>query len=302
VFIGNGIPGFPPGGLQVASLAGEHDDGRTTGKVALNWTLDDANLLYVFAARGYKPGGFNSVDSRFDPETVLNYEVGWKSSFQEGRMRTQLAAFYNDYSAFQFDVIEPATGQSGIRNVASATIKGFEAQIQARFGALALEGGAAYVDSNLGGLTFVNERLLPPGNLGPQCAPGVPSSPPFCFDYGPFIQTTSGGPNLYSPKWTYNAGADYTFALGSDMTLTPRVNYSYVGPRFAYIAYSPVSDRIDGHGLVSALVTLRKGSWNVEAYGTNLTDEQYVSGQAAASRNEFYGAPRQYGLRVGMTF
>ena len=90
--------------------------------------------------------------------------------------------------------------------------------------------------------------------------------------------------------------------VGADATLRPRLNYSYVGRRFTYLAYSPVSDRIDDFGLLSALVTLRKGSWFVEAYGTNLTDKNYVSGQAAASRNEFYGAPRQYGMRLGAEF
>jgi iron complex outermembrane receptor protein len=302
VLIGNGIPGFPAGGLPVTSLAGSHDDSRTTGKVALNWQLAADHLLYFFAARGYKPGGFNAVNDEFYPETVWNYEAGWKSSFFGGHMRSQLAAFYNDYSNFQFDVIAPATGQSGIRNVGSATIKGAEFQAEARFGALAFDGGAAYVDSKLGGLTFINERLLPPGNLGPQCPAGLPSNPPFCFDYVPFTQSTLGGPNLYSPKWTYNAGAQYTFALGSENTLTPRVNLSYVGPRFSYIAYSPSTDRLEGHEVVSALLTFSRGSWRVEAYGTNLTDESYVSGQASASRNEFYGAPREYGIRAAMDF
>jgi len=116
------------------------------------------------------------------------------------------------------------------------------------------------------------------------------------------VESTDGGPNLYSPKWTYNAGANYTLAVGAGLTLTPQVNYAYVGPRFAYIGYSPVTDRIDGFGLVSALLTLRGQHWMVEAYGTNLGDTDYVSGQASASSNEFYGAPRQYGVRVGFDF
>jgi len=302
VTIGNGIPGFPPGGLPVSNLAGRHEDERTTGKVALNWTPDEANLLYVFAARGYKPGGANSLTSEFNPETVLNYEAGWKATFRDNRLRTQMALFYNDYSDFQFDVLEPDTGQAGVRNVASATIKGFEVQVEGRLGDFGFDAGAAYVDSQLGGLTFVNTRRLPPGSLGAQCPVGVPSSPPFCFDYTPFVQSTAGGPNLYSPKWTYNAGANYTFTLGAGFTLTPQLNYAYVGPRFAYIGYSPISDRIDGFGLLSALLTLRGDRWRLEAYGTNLGDEKYVSGQASASSNEFYGAPRQYGVRVGFDF
>ncbi len=302
VFIGNGIPVFPPGGLQVSDLAGEHEDQRATGKVALNWKLDADNLLYGFVARGYKPGGFNSVDSGFDPETVLNYEVGWKSTFLEGRMRTQLAAFYNDYSDFQFDVLEPATGQGGIRNVASGTIKGFEAQLEGRLGIFGFDGGAAYVDSNLDGLTFVNERLLPPGTLGPQCPAGATSAPPVCFDYRPFTITTAGGPNLYSPKWTYNVGAELSLALGADMSAEAAGQLSHVGSRFTYLAYSP---RLRSDRRLRCAVGVddaAQGNWFVEAYGTNLTDETYVSGQAAASRNEFYGAPRQYGMRVGADF
>ena len=119
---------------------------------------------------------------------------------------------------------------------------------------------------------------------------------------GPFATTTSGGPNLYSPEWTYNLGAQYTIYLGSDVTITPRVNYAYIGSRSTYIAYDAVSDRIDSYGLLSALLMFRKGEWYVTAYGTNLADKEYVSGHAAASLNEFYGAPLEYGVRLGVDF
>jgi iron complex outermembrane receptor protein len=38
----------------------------------------------------------------------------------------------------------------------------------------------------------------------------------------------------------------------------------------------------------------------VEAYGTNLSDETYVSGQFG--NNQFYGAPREYGVRASIKF
>ncbi|HCB75883.1 MAG TPA: hypothetical protein DEP91_06870 [Sphingomonas bacterium] len=82
--------------------------------------------------------------------------------------------------------------------------------------------------------------------------------------------------------------------------LTPRVNYAYVGPQFTYLGYSPLSDRIDGRGLLSALVTLDMGDRQVTAYGTNLTNKDYVSGQF--NSNEFYGAPREYRVRVRVAF
>ena len=214
VTIGRGIPGFPDEGVPVADLSGEHDDARFTGKVALNWKVDADNLLYALVARGYKPGGFNSTTSTFDPETVMSYEAGWKSSFFGERVRTQLSAFYNKYKGFQFNVVEPSTGFSGVENIADVTIKGFEGQVQARVRGFGFDANVAYVDSNLASVTFVNTRNLPAGTLGPHCGAGTPSNPPLCFDYNPFFQVSGEGPNLYAPKWTYNLGADYCIPVG----------------------------------------------------------------------------------------
>ena len=39
--------------------------------------------------------------------------------------------------------------------------------------------------------------------------------------------------------------------------------------------------------------------WKIEAYGQNLTNKKYVTSVGA---NEFYGAPREYGVRVSVDF
>ena len=299
VFIGRDIPGFPPVGLPVADLSGSHKDSLVTGKVALNWKIDRDNLLYALVARGYKPGGFNSATSEFDSEKVLSYEAGWKSTFLGGRIRTQLSAFYNEYANFQFNVIEPSTGFAGVQNISSVKIRGAEAQLQGRFGGLGFDGNIAYVHSKLAAVSFVDTRLSGAGNLGPQCPPGVPSNPPLCFDYA--SQPGGGGPNLYAPKWSWNLGVDYRLELGSGTTLTPRLNWAYIGSQFTSLAYSPTTDRLPGRRLLSGMITLRTESGlKVEAYGTNLTNRKYISGQFGT--NEFYGAPREYGLRFGMDF
>jgi iron complex outermembrane receptor protein len=302
VFIGRGLPFFPPGGLQVADTNGDHSDGSTTGKVNVNFKLNDDHLLYAFVARGAKPGGFNSSTSEFEPEAVWDYEAGWKATLADGHVRTQLGVFYNRYSDFQFDIRDLTTGQDGTSNLPDATIKGAEAQLQMAYGGFKFDAGVAYVDSKLSSLTFVNTRQLPVGigPLGPQCASGVSSNPPTCFDYTPFMQTTQDGPNLFSPKWTYNAGVEYAIPVGQH-TLTPRVNYAYVGPVYTELFYSPVTDRLEGRGLLSALLTFEAQAWSVQAYGTNLTDKEYVTGQTNEG-NQFFGAPREYGLRIRREF
>jgi iron complex outermembrane receptor protein len=301
VTIGSEGPVFGPSGLVVADLAGAHEDGRVTGKVALNWELNDDHTLYVFAARGYKPGGANNATSEFGPETVWDYEFGWKGSFLDNHLRTQFGAFYMDYSDFQFDALEPQTGQAGVVNISNATIKGFELQVQAQLGGFGFDGGLAYVDSRLDAVDIVNQRALPQiGQLGPQCPAGNPSNPPVCFDYGPFIVTGGGGPNLFSPEWSYNFGVQYEAWLDDDVSLTPRLNYGYVSSRWTNLLYDPSLDYLASRGLLSALLTLGFNDWTIEGYATNLANEKYVSGQSG--NNEFYGAPREYGVRASVRF
>jgi iron complex outermembrane receptor protein len=289
---------FGPNGLQVADLANDHKDGRFTGKANINFQIDADNLIYAFAARGYKPGGANSATSQFKPETVWDYETGWKGTMLGNRLRTQLSLFYMNYRNFQFDVVDTTSGQTGVINAANSKIYGAEGQIQAKISGFAIDGGFAYVHSKLGSLIAVNSRLVPPGvTLGPQCG-AVPTTG--CTNYAPYLQNAGGGPNVLSPRWSYNFGVDYEIRLGSDHSLTPRINYAYVGPQFASYFYTPQYDRLHARGLLSALLTLRLNQWTLEAYGTNLTNKTYVSG--IAGNNEFFGAPRRYGIRGSVRF
>jgi len=298
-------PAAPWNGCEVGSTAGDENDGRVTGKVALNYTLDQNNLLYGFVARGYKPGGFNSPTSIFAPETVLDYELGWKGSMLGDHIRTQVGGFYYAYHNFQFQELQISSGSSGVTNLATATIDGIEASMQARVGQWGGDGSVSYVHSKLPSAgAFVNTHLLPPGASAlPQCAVGVASSAT-CFDYTPYLTVTSGGPNLYSPDWTLNVGVQYEFRLGSSITLTPRVNYAYVSSQYTSLTYSQGTDYLPGHGLLSALLTLDlNDNWSIQGYGTNLTNRLYRAGEGGNNGNYyFYGPPRQYGARVRFSF
>ena len=303
---GNGAPPPAPwNGCKVGSTAGTESDGRVTGKVALDYNISGNDLVYAFVARGYKPGGFNSPTSNFGPETVWDYEVGWKSSVLDNHLRTQLGGFYYRYQNFQFQELQLSTGGVGVTNLPTATIDGIEGSLQGRLAGWSADAGVAFVHSKLPSPgVFINNHLLPTSasNL-PQCGPGVASSAS-CFDYTPYLTTTSSGPNLYSPQWTYNLGLQYEFHLTRGASLTPRLNYAYVGGQFTSLTYSHVTDYLPAHGLLAALLTLRTaGNWNVEVYGNNLTAARYRSGEGLYNGNYyFYGAPRQYGLRAAYTF
>jgi iron complex outermembrane recepter protein len=294
------IPGLPP--LVTIPNSGQYAGDNWTGKVALNYTLNQDNFLYAFASKGAKAGGSNGNTS-FLPETVWAYEVGWKTQLFERKLRLQLDGFYNDYRNYQVDgIIDLTTGTSGTGNTKGATIKGVEAQGQGRIGGLALDFGLAWVDSNIGPVTLINNRLLPGGgatNLGAQCATGVPSNPPICFDYTPYFVSVEGRSNTYAPRWTYNFGVEYNIDVGSGATLTPRIDYSYQGSQWTTLLEN-ATDFLPSHGIWNAHLTYARGSYAIIGYVTNLANKTYVSGQFI--NDEFLGPPRQFGVRASYRF
>ena len=295
-----GFPGLPP--LVTIPAAGQYAGDTWSGKVALNYTLNDANFLYAFASKGAKAGGSNG-STDFLPEAVWSYEAGWKTQLFDHRMRLQVDGFYNNYKNYQVDgIIDLATGTSGTGNTKGATIKGVEFQGQGRFGGLGIDFGLAWVDSKLGAVTLTNNALLPGGgssNLGPQCAAGVPSNPPICFDYTPYYVSVDGRSNAYAPRWTYNFGVEYNFDLGSGASLTPRVDYSYQSSQWANLLERS-TDYLASRGLWNLKLSYSRDAYTFTGYVTNLTNKTYVSGQFG--NNEFLGAPRQFGVRAGYRF
>ena len=288
-------------GCNVSPQTGSEGDGRATGKIALNFKPDADNLLYGFVARGYKNGGINPPGGSFLPETVWDYEAGWKSSFLGRHIKTQVGVYYNDYSNFQEDVVNPASGQAGVTNLTSAKIYGFEASAQAHLGAFSLDGALAYNHSSMSAFSAINRALVPAGISTPQCSPAgtTGTSGAGCYNY-PYFTTTGGSSNLLSPTWTWNINAAYKLPVGAGDSITPRLGYSYVGSQWDYVTYNPTIDRIGAHGLLNASITYAHDHLKVEAYGTNLGNTWYVAGRSG--NNLLYGAPREYGLRLSAEF
>ncbi len=308
VTIDLGIPGVP---AEYVPLAGIETDSATTGKVALNFTLDEENFLYAFVAKGFKAGGFNAAtattpQTNFAPEVVWDYEIGWKGQYFDDHLTTSIDGFWDNYTNLQVDALNPTTGEESLVNTGKSVIKGGEAQLDGRIGGLSVDTGLGYVNSRLGAVSLVNTEALPPGVTEeglPQCALGVVSAG--CFNYAPYTANLSGAQNPYSPEWTFNAGVQYTFPVGQSGTLTPRINYSYVGSQWTTLFEEPVTDYLPSFGLWNATVTYELGQWRIQAYGLNLADKVYVTGQLAAGTNpdnEFLGNPRQFGLRIMRTF
>lgn len=273
---------------------------RVNGKIALNWTVDRNNFFYAFVATGSKAGGLNGPNVNgippraFDAEDVTDYEAGYKGTFLNGRLRTQLGGYYSEYESFQISIVDPVNpGISSIFNVPGKTrLYGVELSAQGSFGPLSLDLAGSVSNSELPTFFAIDPRLGT--GTGLRCEPASGPASPRCIDL-------SGNEQAYAPKFTLSAGAQYAIALTEDMTLTPRVDYAHIAATYGTLFQNDaLGDRLEARNIVNAQLTLAAGDWSLGAFGTNLTDQHYVAAINGVRR--LAGAPRQYGLRLSRSF
>jgi iron complex outermembrane receptor protein len=298
------IAGFPAAlfGLPPEVAHARLNDDAVTGKIDLNWKINRDNFVYIYIANGHKPGGINTTPQPFGPgstpvvpfhpEDLVTYEIGWKPTFFDGHLRAQLDGFYTTYQRFQLSYSNPsiAGNQSIIQNVpGQTTIGGVEAQAQGVFGAFSFQVSADYLHTRLG------SSSMPLG--------------------GPFVpENISGNQQPYAPQWSFNVGAQYSFRLPNDQTLTPHVDYSYTSDQWSSPfqgrdATVPIGTRLLEQyvfhlrpiSLVNAQLTWVNGPVQISAYGTNILNYQYFYPSGTPGLR-IAGAPAQYGVRISRSF
>jgi iron complex outermembrane receptor protein len=270
---------------------------NTSGKVSLNWTIDPNNFVYAFVSTGFKPGGLNvpvglGQPNPFGPETLTDYELGWKLTSFDGHLRSQFGSFYYNYKNFQVNIGYPQfpTFEFELNNPNPTHLYGFEAQTEAAFGALSFNAGTTIMHSSLGTFFATDPRIVTETPCNPTTGPSSPS----CIDLGGHQQT-------YAPDVTFTLGAQYKYPLPNGDSLTPRINYAYISPQWATLfENSSLGDHLAGRDISGAQIAYQHGHLIATVYGTNLSDQHYVA--ALNSNLRFAGYPRQYGLRIFLGF
>lgn len=294
--VNDAISSAPLLGLSL-SQNDRYEDDAFTGKIALNWRMDDDNLFYAFIARGYKSGGINGVNvyaippGPFEAEEVTDLEVGWKADWFDGQLRTQIGAYYNLYENFQIILGDPVFPViNSIVNVTGQTpIYGVEATAQGRFGDLGFDVGLTLAHSELPDYFAADSRVPRTGPCDPDTGPASGN----CVN-------VEGNAQTYAPELTFRVGVEYDFQFAGGV-LTPRLDYSHISETWTTIfANEALGDRLQARDIVNAQLTYAINDWSVQAYSTNLFDEHYIASIKAGQR--YAAPPRQFGLRVTRTF
>jgi len=318
--VSNNFSNIPGVGVGFSTAANEIWDHAPTWRAELDYDATPENMLYVSAARGYKPAGVNGnntavvVPFTFQPETNTAFEVGSKNVFLDRSLRFNAAAFYYLYKNMQYIEYDPFPFASGISNIPDIHIYGIEGEAS-YIGAgghlhingnLALEEG--HVVGNYASIDSTIANAIESQPNGP-CAFGGAFYNPACW-----AAVIAGAKNLNGatppamPKVSGSINASYTLDVPTG-SLTPRVEYVYRGSEWARIFDDPTLDRVPSYGVTNLnLEYLPLGSrLKVDLTATNVfnvagINSQYTDPYGTGQTSRQYIPPRQVILTIGYSF
>ena len=278
--VANIINDFFGQGIQ---YTGSRDDTKAAFRAQIDFLPDESSLYYASFNRGVKGGGFNAVifpfsdpnlayddnTLKYKPERLDAYEVGFKKTLADGRMRLSGAAYYYDYNDYQaFEII----GVDTITRNANADSQGFE---------LDLQGSPTDSFDLILGLAY--------NDIDVTLADGT--------------KTTS----VQSPKWMYNAMARYEWPIGNG-ALALQGDVEYRDEHFFSLARIDAV-RENGYTVadVSLSYTTDDGAWQFSGFVKNVTDEEYLVqtfelGLFLGMTEQYYGRPRWWGFSAQYNF
>jgi outer membrane receptor protein involved in Fe transport len=190
--VATSIPGVPqPAEARyVTGSPTSFDFDEWSGRIGMDWQLNENTMVYGFYSRGYKPGGLNPaipVDFQstsafsFGPEEIDSIEIGAKNVLFDGSLILNGAAFFYDYTGLQVTRI---VNNSSINENIDANIWGLELETIWRpesMPNLQLNASYSYIDTEVDGSSSidpVNRTADDPdwvllNNLGPGALTGT---------------------------------------------------------------------------------------------------------------------------------
>jgi iron complex outermembrane receptor protein len=271
-----GIPGTPP---QTGSIHEFNPSGYIRYKPAQNITL------YAQASRGFRSGDVNGpypVDCQEEvadagiktitkPDTLTNYELGFKSRFHDGKLSINTAVYKYKWKGVQLPV-GLACGFSGIVNAGNIDGKGVELEIVAEpTPAWQFNLSLAYNQNHFkdveDGAGFVRGQRLPD-----------------------------------APERNASVGAQRDFNITGQWHGFARGDLVFVGDVLQQ--YNTLIVRNGGYAEMNARVGFAHDTFGVDLYASNLADRRGIS----VTQNPAFGAfqtlirPRELGVELRYSF
>jgi len=273
------------GGTTSISLPDEIEN-PVTPRASLTYQYTDTGMVYVSAAKGYRPGGGNAVGiintdpmcqqslndlgltaapSTFGPDHLWSYELGAKDVLFNQRLSVQGSVYYIKWSEIQTSISLPSCLDGFTANQGHAVSRGFDLQLAAIITPdLKIRASVGYTDAY-----FPDAFYGAPVN-------GVPT-----------LLNGAGDklPNVL--PWTAAGNAEYSHdisSLWSDSRFYLRVDYRWLSAapagNPAVANYDPVGGAHPNpaYDMLNIRLGLTHGGLDVSAYVNNATRSNPVLG------------------------
>jgi len=266
------------------------DDSMTGGEVAFDWRLTQHHSAYVRLARGYKAGGFNvslagvdfsTIDGltpseiSYGPELLTSLEAGWRATFADGRLRTDIGAFAARRTDQQIKVPiqlvlgDPSSFLLVTANAERGEHHGVEASVEWRASErVALRSTVGWLETKID-----------------------------AFSLFPSIE---GREEAHAPRYTYSVGASYRAPSGwwggLDLSGMDRFFFDYGHDQMSR-----------SYGLANLSVGRDWGNWSAKLWVRNVFDKDYLvrgfyfGNEPPDFPSKLYtrlGDPRHFGLTL----
>lgn len=266
----------------------EGKESDETYKLGLSWNMNDDQMIYALFSQGFRLGGNNNpkavrvnfVPELYTPDKLNNYEIGFKSEFQDGRLVLNGAIFHMQWDDIQLGV---RSGQSGLwwlrgmANGGGGENTGFELELDWRATDNLRLSGSAY----MGDATYTDDYVSPEGILQMSANTSMPDS----------------------ANEKFFLAADYTLqdVWGGDMWF--RLDAYYVGPMFSAIWRADLAnpdspdyeagatEDVESYTKSNLQIGFEKDDWSMTLMVRNLTNEtaNTFTGSGASDYGEFWG-------------
>ncbi|WND03598.1 TonB-dependent receptor [Temperatibacter marinus] len=252
---------------------------------SIQYQATDDLMVFATWATGFKSGGFAGsagveavAQNIVEPETVTNYEIGFKGDFFANQLRMNVTGFYMDYKDLQVvrfgPVPESSFGTFTTTNLGSAEIKGFEVEMVWQLTEY------FHVNANYAFLDTVGNDLIINGT------------------------DVSGKDLRQAPRNSYNLDLNYSLPMENKGTLDFNIHFTHIDEeRMDYQSDLPV---ISERNLTDARVswTSNDERYQIALWAKNIFDKAYVAHSYIIGPGAIgiWGPPRTFGATLSASF
>lgn len=256
----------------------ETNDRATTWSLGARYVASDDLMVFARAASGFRAGGINytwpGAQKRFDPDSMVSYEVGIRADFLDDRVTTDLTVYYLDWTdlfilaytqdEFQFGYQTNGGKAAGLGMEFTATVRPMR------------------------GLTLTATAAC----SGLKARESLPT-----------LGAEDGDRTPNSPAWSGSLAADYVLPLTDRWNVSLGGGVRIASHTYSLFIHDPQTMRISSYEAIDLNAGVSNDRWTFRGYVKNLTNEDTLL--SLGTRSQARGVqmqPRTVGVAVDLRF